>query len=468
VTVGRAVAAIIRPVRSVGSRATATRVDDPDAATTEASPPIFVVGVGRSGTTLLASMLGAHPRLDCGPESRFFFGLERTSERRILDDPDWPSEAVRFIGSLVTNAQPTHEFFGIDLDAVRRYLRDRSPSVPAILESLTVQHARRAGKPRWVEKTTDHLVHVDRIRQHWPDARIIRIVRDPRDVALSLRFVPWGSPSVIANLYFWADRDARSADFFERDGGSLTVRYEDLLRDPRDVLARICDHVGESFDEAMLSTGESARLVAGAGESWKAKARTAVDPTRLEVWRRELTESQRTVASVVCSDGLARYGYPDAARVALRVAFQPLVRESIEAHEELIARLASDGIRLAPWPPAVPDAPPDRLPHVVCAWGRPGQLRWRWRAHRVARVRAVARLVAALWSRRRRVLWIDEDNGLPRRGGMADRPADIALRLLARRVSRERAVTLLSDLAARAGRVPDGGAASDALAPPPG
>ena len=64
------------------------------------SSPIFVVGVPRSGTTLLAAMLGAHPRLVCGPETYFFQCLRDVDARALCRRSDWPKAAVDFLFSI--------------------------------------------------------------------------------------------------------------------------------------------------------------------------------------------------------------------------------------------------------------------------------------------------------------------------------------------------------------------------------
>ena len=148
-------------------------------------------------------MLSAHPGLDCGPESRFFYGLRPKELAAVLADPAWPARAVRAISGLVTAQQSVLTAFDVTAEDVRAYLAARPPSVPALLESLTVPHAQRAGKPRWVEKSTDHLVRTTEIRAAWPDAPIIRIVRDPRTCPFAARNPLWarilpGQPRVLA------------------------------------------------------------------------------------------------------------------------------------------------------------------------------------------------------------------------------------------------------------------------------
>src|SRR5262249_42608174 len=64
------------------------------------SPPIFVTGVPRSGTTLLAAMLGAHPRLVCGPENYFFQCLADVGARALCRRADWPKAAIDFLFSI--------------------------------------------------------------------------------------------------------------------------------------------------------------------------------------------------------------------------------------------------------------------------------------------------------------------------------------------------------------------------------
>ena len=94
--------------------------------------PIFVVGVARSGTTLLSAMLSAHHRLDCGPESRFFARLRHLDDEAVaglLDPTDWPARAVEFIAALGNQGHPILDLFDLSGDDVRAYLSDRPPSI---------------------------------------------------------------------------------------------------------------------------------------------------------------------------------------------------------------------------------------------------------------------------------------------------------------------------------------------------
>ena len=196
--------------------------------------PIFVVGVARSGTTLLAAMLSSHSRLSCGPETHFFHALDKTPLHELLHPKSWPEQAVEFLFSIHDEKQPVPENFGFNKAEIREYLAGHNPSIQVMLESITRAYMVRQEKVRWVEKTPHHLCFVRLIRQYYPKSPIIRIIRDPRDVALSICAAPWAwAPrTFLGALALWRDCYAGSANFFATDTLTYTVKYEDLLESP--------------------------------------------------------------------------------------------------------------------------------------------------------------------------------------------------------------------------------------------
>src|SRR5262245_56316094 len=132
--------------------------------------PIFVVGFARSGTTLLAGLLGAHSRMICGPETEFFTGLTLANRgNRLCKAATWPDEAVNYLFSII-HEKPIPDYYGITRDEIIAFLRRRERSLPAILESLTETYMKRHGKQRWVEKTPTHLRYLHKIRRCYPHA----------------------------------------------------------------------------------------------------------------------------------------------------------------------------------------------------------------------------------------------------------------------------------------------------------
>jgi hypothetical protein len=416
--------------------------------------PIFVVGVARSGTTLLAAMLAAHSRLDCGPESRFFARLrhlDRAARERLLDPGPWPGPAVEFLASLDNQGHAIIDLFGLTRDEVRAWLVARRPSLQAMLEALVVQHAERRGKPRWVEKTPRHLLALDSLRQLWPDAHIVRIVRDPRDVALSLAGMPFAGDSLVGNLVRIDQDDRASRDFFARDGRSVSLRYEDLVTDPERELRRLCGFLGEAFEPAMLERGETAAGVAADHEWWKRAVTGPLDPSRVGTWRTAMPPDVQRFAALHLAGMLEEHGYAGSRQARGHVAIVPVADSVGARHEGLLLGLASRDLVVArPAPRSVAEL--WRQPDVVFMGVR-GQLDPFREASPLRRAVALSALAAHLVTRRARrrpALWIARSTTRARHAGDAGELLVAAvLRLLARRVRPEGAIERLSGVRPR-------------------
>jgi hypothetical protein len=435
-----------------------------------AGPPVFVVGIPRSGTTLLSAMLAAHPRLDCGPESRILARLRHLEpgvRARLIDPSDWPDRAVAFVTGHATfeddgtaedetavaaedetaaaaetgpsSTPPTADaasLYGLSRQAIRAWLADRPPSLAALLESLTVQHAQRAGKPRWVEKTPRHLLTLDTIRELWPAALVVRIVRDPRDVAVSLAGMPFGDRSQVGNLVRIDFDDRRSRGFFEHDRLSSTVRYEDLVEDPERVLRGICAFIGEDFSPGMQDPNASAATVTAGDEWWKADVAGPIHRARVGRWHAEMPEPVARFAGLHLGRYLREHGYDGALAGAGRVAAVPIGDAVTARDEELLLALSTRSLVVArPSPRRFRDLRGQRRLLFVGVRGQLDPLRQAGVLERCSGVVGLAALLSARRLRGRPVLWLDRPTLRDRR---PRDPGEMAvaslLRLLARRV----------------------------------
>jgi len=278
--------------------------------------PIFIVGVPRSGTTLLAAMLASHSRLSCGPETHFFRRLSKTEIAPLIQNTAWPEPAIQFLNSITfgnyrnTERTSVIEKYELSQDCIKNFLGEREPSVANILSSITVPFMESLGKTRWIEKTPDHLEYVSQIRQYFPASPIIQILRDPRDVTISLIRVPWGIRSLLEGLFYWKRLYGSSEDFFRNDPLAYTLKYENLVASPVDELKRLCQFIGEDFEQEMLDTSNSAKKLNSKNVSWKEKASQPLDSGRLNVWRTELSPAETRLAEAFIGDILVRVGYP--------------------------------------------------------------------------------------------------------------------------------------------------------------
>lgn len=269
-------------------------------------PPLFIVGVPRSGTTLLRVMLDSHPRLAVGPECPWIGGGygHRPSVKDLYE-------------ALTRGANgPVGNFSGIGEEDVARALGD---AVAFLLQ----RYAERRGKARWVEKTPNQITEIPLLHRLFPDARYLHVVRDGRDVACS-SFVErrsWGPDLVnggerIANTRLHAlERWHRWVDQFERWREDYrlpvhTVRYEDLVHAPRGELQRILDFFGEPWsDEVLRYAGHPHDLPEWEAGSRDVARRPGIDATSVGRWRAEFTAEEKSEALFAAAT-LARFGYP--------------------------------------------------------------------------------------------------------------------------------------------------------------
>lgn len=257
--------------------------------------PIVLGGCGRSGTTLLRMMLDSHRRICCGPESSVF-------RRRALDP-----------GALADR-------FGFPRDAVRP-IYEASRSRTAFIEGFAALCMQRAGKQRWAEKTPRNISRIGEIFRCFPQARFVHVLRDGRDVASSLRTHPRHrvDNGRLVELDTWKPiagcarrwrADIEGSRRWWGDPRFHTVRYEDLVLNPRPVLERLMVFIGEEWDEAMLTH-------ATVDSPFRDATRFAQNPEALGVlstaslsrWQRDLDARDRRIFKRIAGPLLIELGY---------------------------------------------------------------------------------------------------------------------------------------------------------------
>lgn len=270
--------------------------------------PIFVVGYQRSGTTLLQSLLGAHPRIAAPPEVHFWFRIADLADHwGDLRDDDRARAVVRELLDLPLGML---DEAGFDEDRVFEAFLRTDRSYAALLGTLMADFAERHGKQRWSEKTP-HQRPV-RIWSLLPDAQVLHIVRDPRDVAVSeaaaVRSVPaWLAAERCSRFTANAIRDAES-----RPAGSyLRLRYEDLARDPEQVMRTALDFLGETYPpELVTATRHATPAISGERTPWQHEAAQPVRAPRAG-WS-SLSPRRRALVAAKTADIVDRLGYPNA------------------------------------------------------------------------------------------------------------------------------------------------------------
>lgn len=268
--------------------------------------PFFVVGAQRSGTTMLRLMLNQHSELCVPFESVFIpafyrrlneYGDLRAQEsmERLLDDiiaDPWVQKAKLVPDRQAVLAQEPVDYAGL-------------------VDAIFGAYAQAQGKSRWGDKTPGYVEDLDLINRLFPECRVIHLVRDGRDVALSLAGVSWGSRDLIKNAADWRWK----AVLGRKMGGLmgpryLEVFYEDLVSNPREVLGEICDFLGAEYEDSMLRYSEAAQGEMPARSlRWHRSSIAPPDRSKVQAWRAHMPLSDQIVFDDVAGDALDLFGY---------------------------------------------------------------------------------------------------------------------------------------------------------------
>lgn len=260
----------------------------------------------RSGTTLLATILNASPDLAISPETDYFPNFWRPCERRhCLSTPPGQRAFVRhWLASPGVSrlSLPRHV-----LENIRSVLSSQMPDHAAILGTTLAGYASLRRKIRWGEKTPAHVYYVSIIQTMFPTAKIVHIVRDPRDISLSLQKVPWNTGNLVQHIRDW--KRCISIDVYDFDRYQL-VRYEDILTQPEPSVKVIADFLGIRYTSDMLHPERGRdRVFDGTEEPWKAKASRALDPHNAHKWRRLMGDADRRLVATLAGPELVELRY---------------------------------------------------------------------------------------------------------------------------------------------------------------
>ena len=168
----------------------------------------------------------------------------------------------------------------------------------------------RQKKPRCGEKTPRHLRYVPKIISWFPNARVICVLRDGRDVALSLAAMPWYGQGLRAAARLWRSSVA-SMDKAARlyPDQLLIVRYETLVSEPEQALRAVMAFLGEEFEARQLSPATASAVILPRSLPWKGRALERIDPLAMQARRASATAADLEYLDNALKRELVRYGY---------------------------------------------------------------------------------------------------------------------------------------------------------------
>ena len=298
--------------------------------------PIFIVGYMHSGTTLLRKVIGHHPEVySIRAETMFFDQLMHSLPgrfRNLADDGvheayvrflikkttfDWPPMTAAEADMEPPQFQPD-EALAARIVAETRGNRDYTAIFAHVFSAI----AAAAGKTRWLEKTPSHIFHVDAILAALPQARIIEMVRDPRDVLASKKVrkqSDWagrygetvgarmqlsrGYDPLRDSLGWRAAVRAGNEAAQRHPGAILRLRYEDLVTAPEEQARRLCDFLGLTFAPDMLAVGWSNTTAQGGS------GQAGIDRRAVGKWAGKLSADVISLCQRINRAEMAGLGY---------------------------------------------------------------------------------------------------------------------------------------------------------------
>ncbi|MEN8243171.1 MAG: sulfotransferase, partial [Chloroflexota bacterium] len=296
--------------------------------------PVFIVGHPKAGTSLLLNLLDSHSQLVVFPEETLFLRrvlplLEKSprgawygiAKANLIDFFNWNTEST-----VPSQAGfETHDYSFISFDAVEKAMEKDWGSVATygdVLSAAVIAFGDAAGQlsesaSRWVEKTPLHEYAANKIFELWPEAKILHIVRDPRDNFSSYerKHADWTAQHFARK---WRRSTRAGLTSLRRFGPDryLMLKYEDLVLDNQEVIERICTFLEIRFEEILNQPTK-------VGKAWSANTMFGVGSEQISSapvgrWENILSNDDVTVIEVIASKQMKACGYPQKRQWGLR------------------------------------------------------------------------------------------------------------------------------------------------------
>jgi len=295
------------------------------------NPYLFIVGCARSGTTLLQRIINAHGRIAITPESHWICRLFEQGRGLTPGGLVTPE----LIPRLIQDLSPRFARLSIgQAELLRLLASDRAVDYASFVSGIFDLYGKAKGKEVVGNKTPGFVRKIPTLQRLWPQARIVHLCRDGRDVCLSMINRPlnhvnrgplctWGQDAVTtAALWWeWSVQLGRQAGNSLGSGLYYEMRYESLVAQPAGECAALCAFLGVPFEEAMLHFHEGRKRTvppSDAKHAWLPSAGNASEfrlrpiTAGLRDWRSQMSHADVEKFEAAAGELLDELGYPRA------------------------------------------------------------------------------------------------------------------------------------------------------------
>lgn len=267
----------------------------------------FIVGRGRSGTTLLTAILNIHPELVVPPEAIFILNLYNKYSKAHLNQKKIHS----FYKDLWLERRI--ETWNLDHDKLKHELlsQKENTTFSDLCRIIYLNYAKNQGKSENVllgDKNPHYSLFVNKLLDLFPEAKFIHMVRDYRDCILSYKAEKFDLNETAALAYRW--RHYNYAILKQRklapEKFSL-IRYEDLINRPEVELKKICTFLGVPFFPKMLEHNKyqnENKIFA-----WQKNIIKPLDKKNIEKWKSMMKKKDFEKADYICRKVGKLFGY---------------------------------------------------------------------------------------------------------------------------------------------------------------
>ena len=272
--------------------------------------PFFIVGCSRSGTTLLQVLIDAHPDLAIPPESHIYdrFG----PFLNLYGDLTVSRNRGRFIAALLNDSFIRQWQLDIGVTDVERRLR-RADRI-GVIDALFCLYAENKGAVRWGDKTPEHIRYLREIRADFPQARLIHLIRDGRDVAEAMRRMVFGPVTAFGLAHEWRREVGYWGEFCGEYGtaNTLLLSYEDLVTQPHESVSTLLRFIGarELDTVSRYASTSLSRNLATTQKAWHSSLRKGISTKKIGIYRAKFSAREIELFESIAGEALEAYGYP--------------------------------------------------------------------------------------------------------------------------------------------------------------
>lgn len=275
--------------------------------------PIYIVGVGRSGTSMLMTLLNGHSAIAFTPETHFLRYYLGTPEQQQAWEAKGPQH---FLATLEADSYfqrlkiSTSELLQPYLEGQKAFRLDE------VYAEILNRYLAGKGKQVIGDKDPRYLDYLGVIEEIYPNAKIIHIHRDPRDVVLSKTKADWSAHrpfwvnAIISQVQMKEGRQEAKHRFGEN---YYELAYERLVADPEAALTPLLAFLGVKYEASMLNLTQSAKELVDESEmQWKDNTFKPMLKGNTEKWRTQFSPWKIRTIEIICKTWFQDLGYTPA------------------------------------------------------------------------------------------------------------------------------------------------------------